>query len=88
MLAGYPSLSRDGLTIYYEAATPTLDLYSATRASLADPFGSATALPFNQSNQTDQDAGLSADERELFFASVRPGSSGGNDLYVVTRACL
>jgi hypothetical protein len=86
-VAGFPSLSHDRLTMYFEMATPTLDLYVTSRLDESSSFGTVAALPFNQANQADQDAAVDLFDRELFFASVRPGGAGGLDLYHVTRAC-
>ncbi|HEV7555312.1 MAG TPA: hypothetical protein VGO00_07665 [Kofleriaceae bacterium] len=86
---GYPALSSDELTIYYESTGDGthLQVWQATRASVDAPFGSPQLVPGvddgDMSNEGD--ASITADGLELYFASDR---TGDNDIYVATRACL
>lgn len=86
-LEGFPSVSRDGLTLYFASSTPTTQLYVATRSDTTQAFGAPALLPFT-GTQGDGDPAISVDGTELYFASMRGGGLGGNDLYVVTRSCL
>jgi len=84
---GNPALSADQLTIFFEEGTqPTRDLYTASRPTLADPFGAPTAVSIDDPSADDSDVSITADGLELFFSSDRAGA-GNHDLYVATRAC-
>jgi hypothetical protein len=76
-----PALSADGLTLYYTVRDAgRLDLYEATRASRAAPFGRGariTAIP-----DLGADADLSWDGRELWYNTT------SYETAVVTRECL
>ena len=87
---GTPALSSDQLTLYYQAGAtrPELDLFAASRPSIASPFGVANMLSVSTEGSADADPSITADGLELFFASDRPDSIGASDLYVATRACL
>lgn len=78
-----PTLSSNGLELYYAVATPTGDknLYRMTRASRSDPFSNPTALTaFNTAN-TDEGPRLSYDDLTIYF-----GQEG--DIYQATRASI
>lgn len=86
---GYPALSRDGLTLYYEgsgAGITHVQLWQASRPSLAEPFGTPALIPNVDDDDRSNvgDASITADGLELWFASDRGGS---NDIYVATRSC-
>jgi hypothetical protein len=83
---GYPALSADGLTLYFESGSPT-DLYQATRPAIGMPFGAAAPVPGLNTSSIEQDVSISSDGLELFFASDRPPASN-LDLYHTTRACM
>lgn len=74
---GRAALSRDELTIYFTSERPDgmgrLDLWLATRSTKEDSFSQLTNLASLNSSGLDQDPFLSADERELMFASDRDG---------------
>lgn len=86
---GDPNPSPDELAIVFskQPASSSIDLYLATRASTADAFGRVVALgEFLADLRTDaaeQDAFLSGDGCELWFASDR---SGNFDIYVARIA--
>ena len=61
------------------------DLYVASRASEADPFGSPVLITGPgigiSTTYSEEIPFVSADGCELLFLSVRPGGAGGNDIY-------
>ena len=83
---GDPVVTADGLTIYFRSnrpATPLgFNIYVATRASVADPFGAATLVPNVSSDGDDGPSSISADGCRLYLSSDRAGT---NDIYVATR---
>jgi hypothetical protein len=93
---GGPALSHDGLTLLFGAArTNSLgqldeDLYVATRATTAEPFGQAKSLgpSINSLGFGDYSPELSLDGLTLYFSSSRPGGLGEADLYVATRESI
>ena len=58
------------------------DLYSATRADAADPFGPPALFEHFNTPFNDEDPWLSANGRTFVFTSDRAGT---NDLYISTR---
>ena len=65
---------------------PTLDLWTSTRASTSDPWGAPTDMGSSvNSAYSDGAPAISSDGTEMYFYSNRPGGSGLNDLYVMTR---
>ncbi len=61
-----------------------LQVWHAKKISNGE-WGELTALPFNGESFSCAHAFLSDDEQTLFFASDRPGSIGGSDIYFVKR---
>jgi outer membrane protein OmpA-like peptidoglycan-associated protein len=56
-------------------------LFKATKSG--DSWGELTALPFNDKTYSTGNASLSRDGKTLYFASNRPGSLGGSDIWKV-----
>ena len=83
---GYPALSSNELTIYFESGAPT-DLWQATRPDRGSSWGAPSEIAGVNTASIEQDVSISPDGTELFFASDRM-TSGDLDLYVATRACL
>jgi hypothetical protein len=79
-------LSPDEKTAYFfSARTGSKLLYTATRARVTAPFSGVSVLAnVNSGNQ--YNPAISADGLTLFFASVRAGGAGDNDIYQATRA--
>jgi Tol biopolymer transport system component len=80
-----PTLTSDGLTMYYALTTAqdTGDIYVTHRASKADAFGPGTQVMGLNSNVQDLDPFVTADGSALYFDSARGG--GLLDLYVAVR---
>lgn len=86
-----PELSKNGRSLYFASNRPGPfggeDLWVSRRASPNDPWGPAANLgaavngPFNERSPA-----LSRDGHVLFFASNRPGGTGGFDIWVSWRA--
>jgi len=87
----YPSLSADGLEIYFYSERPggygSVDLYVTRRATLTSPWEAAVNLgPKVNSEYSDNVASATPDGLELYILSDRPGGYGGLDFYVCKRA--
>jgi hypothetical protein len=91
----YPSISSDGLTLYFSdfwytqrpGSLGAADLWMATRASRNDPWTTPVNMgaPIN-SPAIDGGPSISHDNLTLMFASNRGGGSGNADLWMCTRA--
>ncbi|MHC4539344.1 MAG: TolB family protein, partial [Planctomycetota bacterium] len=86
-----PSISADGLELYFTSIRPggegSSDLWVSTRATKNDPWGELVNLgPVVNSSAPDDAPDVSADGLALLFGSSRPGGSGGDDIWVSTRA--
>ncbi len=85
-----PTLRFDGLEIFLSsdrAGTMGFDdIWVSTRRSPAETWSTPTNVgtPINTEFPEFQPA-LSKDGTELYFVSIRPGGSGGSDLYVARR---
>jgi len=83
---GDPNVSPDELAIVFSSQPQpqsAIDLYVATRASTSDPFGTPAPLTAINTEYTEQDAFVTRDGCELWFASDR---SNNVDIYVATVA--
>jgi Tol biopolymer transport system component len=91
---GQPNVRRDGLEIFFfsnRAGAAGNDIYSATRASTADPWSTPVNLGSNvNSPASETRPSLSWDGTTLYFGSNRivPGAEGDSDHYVTTRERL
>src|SRR5262249_45711483 len=88
-----PSLSADGLTLFftaYDTGNVQNDIYQATRPTVNDPWGNVIMLgsDINVPGYYDAQPSISSDGLKLFFNSNRPGGFGYFDLYVATRPTL
>lgn len=80
-----PSLSFDGLTLYYSSTAQTGgDIYRATRTSRYGTFGTPVHVAELASAQEDWMSCTRADDIEIFFTSQRTGGGGGG--YDIWRA--
>jgi Tol biopolymer transport system component len=73
-----PDISADGLTLFYDRKIPG-DLLMSKRATLNDPWGEPVNLGHGPSDHWA--SSISADGSMMYFASKRPGGSGGNDIW-------
>lgn len=84
-----PNLRRDGLEIFFDSdragGAGGIDLWTSTRASLADPWAPPANLGSLNSSANDLRPSLSWDGTTLYFGSTRAGGEGSQDLYVTTR---
>ena len=83
-----PSMSTDELELYLNSGSYSgREIWVATRASTSDPWSAPVKLGPNVNSPYDDCCpDISADGLSLFFWSSRPGGSGGQDLWVTTRA--
>lgn len=83
---GSPSISRDGLTLYFYSERPGgsggRDLYAATRDTQDAPFRRVQQLDQLNGPADDYLPWISGDGLTLVYSSTR---SGGSDLFVATR---
>jgi hypothetical protein len=89
--AGGPSVSSDGLELYFcssrSGGLGGLDIYVSKRATRQDPWGSPVNLgPAVNSTGHDQAPRLSPDGLLLLFQASRPGGFGSDDLWMARRA--
>jgi len=87
---GGPIISADGLSLYFGSYRPDgyggNDIWVTTRATTDDPWEEPVNLgPIVNSPASDA-PGSCIDGLTLFLDSSRPGGSGGQDLWVTTRA--
>jgi hypothetical protein len=80
-----PSISGDGLELYF-GCWDDYNIYVCTRSSKDAPWSSriqvGPPVPSNEPWRPD----ISADGLSLYFASMREGGYGGDDIWVTTRA--
>lgn len=85
---GRAALSSDQRSIIFASARPAgrgaFDLWTATRASIDDPFGDAENLDELNGPSSEIDPFLSEDGRELLFISDRRGRA---EIWRATRTC-
>jgi Tol biopolymer transport system component len=86
-----PSLSADGLTLYFtsenRAGGPgSVDIWRATRAGLGSAFGSPVPVLELDTTSADRTPAISTSGLTICFGSDRPGGAGGYDLWCATRS--
>lgn len=83
-----PNVRHDGLEIVWDstrAGSRATDIWTATRTSVDEPWGTAIQLPDGiNSAQGESRASLSWDGTTMMFGSTRPGE-GSSDIYVTFR---
>ncbi len=84
-----PNVRRDGLEIVWDstrAGSQGTDIYSATRSSVDDPWGTAVQLGNGiNSAGNESRASLSWDGTLLLFGTTRAGGEGSADIWVSKR---
>jgi hypothetical protein len=86
-----PHLSPNGLSLFFASTRPGglggEDLWVARRNSLTDNFGPPVSLGGTINTPgAERSPALSNDGLSLFYATTRPGGSGGFDLWVSKRS--
>ena len=86
----HPSLSKDGLGLYFISNRPggygMNDIWVTQRATVDAPWGPPQNLgPAVNTAYNDFAPDLTIDGHRLYINSDRPGECGGSDLYVVRR---
>ena len=84
-----PNVRKDGLEIVWDSNRPGAggqDIWTATRASTGDAWGTAIRLVELSSAANETRASLSWDGSFLLFGSNRAGSEGQADIYVAYRS--
>lgn len=81
-----PSVSQDGLRLYFISQGASDDIFLSARATTAAPWG--TAMPIAELNTAAVESGPSISTTQTFivFASTRTPSAGGSDLWTARRA--
>ena len=87
---GSPSISTDGLELYFNSARGGYgkgDTWVTRRATINAPWGEPVNLGAVVNSSEDENLPfVSADGLSLFFRSERPGGYGGGDIWMTTRA--
>lgn len=83
-----PELSADGLTLFISSNRPGgmggFDIWAACRPNTASRFGPPVNLIEVNSEFQESKPNISADRRELYFHSDRPGGMGQHDIWVAS----
>lgn len=84
--AAYPTLSRDGLAIYFTANSATSPaIFVATRPAIGATFGTPVAVPNIATGNFEEDPELGKDDRTLVFGAGT--ASNMADIFIATRTC-
>ncbi|HUS30419.1 MAG TPA: hypothetical protein VMZ53_18045 [Kofleriaceae bacterium] len=89
---GGPTMSPDGLEVFFASnragGLGLIDVYTARRLALGNPFGAPTLVPELSSTRDDISLSMSSDGRSLFYNYDSVSAGGQNaDLWVATRTC-
>jgi Tol biopolymer transport system component len=86
--ASYPSLSRDGLTMYFTSNSSSAPLiYATTRLSIGAAFGAPVPVANLTTGMAQEDPELGKDARTLVFAADDTDGTMAN-IYLTTRVCM
>lgn len=81
-----PFITPDGLTIYFDSmGSSSEDVFSSTRASLADPFPTPQVNANLSSPEDESKTSITGDGLDAFVASTLTGGDGGLDIWETTR---
>ena len=83
----FPSISADGLTLYFSRGQGAgAHIWVTTRTAIGQPWSAPLDIvPTVTSPAGDAWPNISADGCTLYFGSVRSGGSGSTDIWVTTR---
>jgi hypothetical protein len=85
-----PTLTADLLEIYFtserEGGAGDVDVWTARRASVDDPFGSPEPVTVVNTDQTETSPAVSLDGLELWLGTEREGGLGEQDIWLARRA--
>jgi ketosteroid isomerase-like protein len=76
-----PTISADGLTLFFDLDIPAGDLMVTRRATKDDDWGEPVNLGHSASGHWASD--ISADDSTLYFTSEHDGGQGGSDIWQV-----
>jgi Tol biopolymer transport system component len=86
----HPSASADLRELYFgsdrDGGQGGFDIWRATRATPADPWGDAVPVAELNTGDDDNTPSLSFDGLTMYLSSDRPGGLGGVDIWVSTRS--
>jgi len=89
---GHPSISTDELELFFMSDRPGgngEDIWVATRETIDGDWRTPVWLGITvNSSSRERYPNISADGLSLYFTSLRPGGSGGEDLWVTTRKTI
>jgi len=84
-----PTLTADLLEIYFsserEGGAGKVDVWTARRASVDEPFGAPEPVAAINSEQTETSPAVSLDGRELWLGTERDGGLGEQDIWLSRR---
>ena len=81
-----PSLSADGLHLYFISQGASDDIFLATRATPTAPWSTAAPVPGLNTGTEESGPTINATETFIIFASTRTPTAGGSDLWTARRA--
>jgi hypothetical protein len=83
-----PVVTQDGLTIYWGSdrnGAAARHIWTATRASTADPFSNLAVVPELNSSYVDYPTWISSDGCHIYITTTRPGGPGAQDIWEAMR---
>ncbi len=81
-----PTLSSDGLTLFFDSTRSGSHIWVATRSSTVASFGTPSLVATVNSNAADVQPFITADGQELWFTSNRAGGLGAYDIYRAVKS--
>lgn len=84
-----PAMRADGREVFFcsdrAGGAGLNDIWTSVRATATAAWSTPTGATALNTPSDDRDPALDLDSLTIFFASSRPGGSGGSDLYMATR---
>lgn len=81
-----PTVTGDGLTLFFDSTRAGAHIYVATRSSTVATFGAPSQAANINSGSADVQPFVTSDGGELWFTSNRPGGLGSYDIYRSAKA--